>query len=124
VGSAVLSFSMKDASITPSANNNVTITRYHVAFTRADGRNVQGVDVPFAFDGAVTATIIANAQATIGFELVRIVAKEESPLVQLISNPNFINCIATVTFYGKDVVGNDVSVSGSISVEFGNFGDT
>ena len=34
-----------------------------------------------------------------------------------------INAIADVTFYGRDQVGNDISVTGSISIEFGNFGD-
>jgi len=28
-----------------------------------------------------------------------------------------------VTFYGTDRVGNDISVTGSIQVDFGNFGD-
>jgi hypothetical protein len=28
-----------------------------------------------------------------------------------------------VTFYGKDRVGNDVSVTGQIQINFGNFGD-
>jgi hypothetical protein len=54
---------------------------------------------------------------------VRHVAKEESPLVQLVANPNIINTIAEVTFYGRDQVGNDISATGSISIEFGNFGD-
>jgi len=28
-----------------------------------------------------------------------------------------------VTFYGHDQAGNDISATGSIGVEFGNFGD-
>ena len=36
----------------PSALNAVTITRYHVRYVRSDGRNTQGVDVPYEFDGA------------------------------------------------------------------------
>jgi hypothetical protein len=124
VGSAVISLAMKDSVITPSTNNSVTITRYHVAFTRADGRNQPGVDVPFGFDGAVTATIVGNAQTTLGFELVRHDAKMEAPLVQLVVNTNIITTIATVTFFGKDLVGNDISVTGTMTIEFGNFGDT
>ena len=34
-------------------------------YTRADGRNTPGVDVPYSFDGAVTATVSAGATATI-----------------------------------------------------------
>ena len=71
--------------IQPTTNNQVTITRYHVAYRRNDGRNVQGVDVPYAFDGAVTVTVPATGTASIGFVLVRLTAKAESPLVQLVS---------------------------------------
>src|SRR4051812_29979609 len=46
-GEVVLRTAMKDVTGTfePSTNNDVTITRYHVAYRRADGRNVQGTDV-------------------------------------------------------------------------------
>jgi hypothetical protein len=105
---------------TPSSNNQVTSTRYHVSYSRADGRNTPGVDVPFAFDGTVTATILGPQ--TFSFELVRATAKEEAPLVQLVNSPTVITTIASVTFYGTDLVGNEISVTGSITIEFGNFG--
>ena len=103
----------------------MTITRYHVSYRRADGRNVQGVDVPFAFDGATTVTVQGGGTASVGFELVRNIAKEESPLVQLGQpfNGTIITTFADVTFYGADQVGNDINVTGSIQVDFGNFGD-
>ena len=41
----------------PTTNNEVTISRYRVVYRRTDGRNVQGVDVPYAFDGGVTGTV-------------------------------------------------------------------
>ena len=107
-----------------STNNEVTITRYHVSYRRADGRNTQGVDVPYAFDGVATGTIGPGTSLTLGFQLVRNVAKKESPLVQLVTNPVIITMIADVTFYGRDRVGNDVSVTGSIQIDFGNFGDS
>ncbi len=109
----------------PSTNNEVTITRVHVVYRRADGsngRNVPGVDVPYAFDGATTGTVTATG-TTLFFELVRIAAKAESPLVQLKSNGIILTTIADVTFYGHDQVGNDISVTGSIQIDFGNFGD-
>jgi hypothetical protein len=110
--------------IPPSTNNQVTITRYHVSYQRADGRNTPGVDVPFAFDGTLTVTIPPQNGATFSIEMVRIAAKEESPLRQLISNPTVITAIADVTFYGTDLVGNAISATASITVEFGNFGDS
>src|SRR5262245_16374771 len=106
-----------------TSNNDVTINRYHVSFRRADGRNTQGVDVPYAFDGASTGTVPVGGTLTLGFELVRHVAKKEAPLVQLITNSTVITTIADVTFYGQDVVGNEISVTGSLQVDFGNFGD-
>jgi hypothetical protein len=122
-GQASVSLVMKDAAIAPTSNNQVTINRYHIEYVRADGRNTPGVDVPFPFDGAVTGTVSGNTAATFTFEIVRHVAKQESPLVQLIQNPQIISTIAHVTFYGRDAVGNEISVTGSIGIEFGNFGD-
>ena len=124
-GQVILSSALKDVTnpAGPTTNNDVTITRYHVAYRRADGRNTQGVDVPYAFDGAATGTVAVGGSLTLSFELVRHDAKMESPLVQLKGNPQILNVIADVTFYGRDLVGNDVSVTGSISIEFGNFGE-
>ncbi|MEP7304700.1 MAG: hypothetical protein ABJA98_04205 [Acidobacteriota bacterium] len=123
LGSVGFRLAPKDVSVAPTTNNQVTISRYHVGYRRADGRNTPGVDVPYGFDGAITGTVPPSGIATFGFELVRSVAKSEPPLLQLVSNFVLINAIADVTFYGRDQVGNDISVSGSISVEFGNFGD-
>ena len=119
MGSATFNVVAKDVGVAPTSNNEVTITRYHVSFRRADGRNIPGVDVPYAFDGAVTALV----PATVSFELVRHVAKMESPLVQLVNSRAIITTFADVTFYGKDRVGNDISVTGTIQVDFGNFSD-
>jgi hypothetical protein len=106
----------------PSALNAVTITRYRVVYRRTDGRNTPGVDVPFPFDSAVTVTVDADGAST-GFQLVRTAAKQEAPLRPLANNPDIISTIADVTFYGRDQAGNDVSVTGSIGIDFGNFGD-
>ena len=108
---------------TPSAINQVTITRYRVQFRRSDGRNAPGVDVPFGFDGAITLTVSGAGDASAGFDLVRHAAKQESPLRALASGPGFIATIADVTFYGHDQAGNTVSAAGSLSVTFGNFAD-
>lgn len=107
----------------PTTNSDVTITRYRVVYRRSDGRNTQGVDVPYAFDGAATGTVPAGGSLQLGFVLVRNTAKQEAPLVQMVSNPTILTTIADVTFYGRDQVGNDISVTGSIQIDFGNFGD-
>lgn len=108
----------------PSSNNEVTVNRYRVSYRRSDGRKAQGVDVPYAFDGAVTGTVRLNLPIELGFVLVRNVAKAEAPLAQLVANPVVLTTIADVTFYGRDRVGNDINVTGSIQVDFGNFADS
>ncbi len=127
-GAVTLRLVLKDigpagAPTSPSSNNAVTINRYRVSYRRADGRNGLGVDVPYGFDGAATGTVPQSGTLKLGFELVRHVAKLESPLVQLVSNPSVITTIADVTFYGQDLVGNEIQATGSIQVDFGNFAD-
>jgi hypothetical protein len=109
--------------LAPTSNSDVTISRYRVSYRRSDGRNTPGVDVPWGFDGAATGTVSFGGSLVLGFELVRHVAKMETPLAQLIENRSVITTIADVTFWGRDVVGNEISATGSIQVNFGNFGD-
>jgi hypothetical protein len=108
----------------PTSNNLVTINHYRVVFRRTDGRNVQGVDVPYAFEGAATFTV-SDVNTTAGFVLVRAQAKLEAPLIQLAGGGGslLISTIADVTFYGKDATGTEVAVTGSISVNFADWGD-
>jgi hypothetical protein len=128
IGRARITLAMKDPGgpdtpTTPTTNNFITISRYRVRYTRADGRNTPGVDVPYGFDGAVTATV-SGGEASIGFELVRHIAKEEAPLQALAFNSAvIISTITEVTFFGRDQTGREVSVTGTMLVNFGNFGD-
>ena len=105
----------------PTAANAITITRYRVQYIRSDGRNVQGVDVPYAFDGAFTVTVSDTASAA--FTLVRIQAKEEPPLAGLVVNRLAISAIAEITFYGHDQTGREAITVGRIGVNFANWGD-
>jgi hypothetical protein len=125
----ILKLALKDPGPTdtptvPSTTNYITLTRYHVDFVRADGRNTQGVDVPYSFDGGLTATVTADG-ATVSFTLVRVQAKEEAPLKQLAGGGGAvdISTIAQVTFYGADQAGHEVSATGNISVNFSDWGD-
>jgi hypothetical protein len=107
---------------TPSPNNFITIDRYRVEFVRADGRNVPGVDVPYAFDSAFTVTV-AESTTSAGFTLVRHQAKAEAPLAALARSALIISTIARVTFYGHDQTGREVIATGQIGVSFGDFAD-
>ena len=107
----------------PTLNNEVTLTHYRVAYRRSDGRNTPGVDVPHPFGGGLTGTVPASGVLELGFELVRHIAKMESPLIELVANVRILQATAEVTFFGRDQVGNEMSVTGYILVDFGNFGD-
>jgi hypothetical protein len=107
--------------VTPTQNNWITVTRYHVQYVRSDGHNVEGVDVPYSFDGGITGTV--SGDTTVGFMVVRNQAKQEAPLQALQINPIVISTIARVTFYGHDQTGREVSTTGNIDVSFANFGD-
>ena len=106
----------------PTSNNFITVDRYNVRYFRADGRNTPGVDVPYAFDGAFTATVGASA-VQVGFTIVRPQAKAEMPLAALARNLLVISTIAEVTFYGRDQTGREVIATGRIGIDFANFGD-
>ena len=122
VGTATLELVMKDPiGTSPSPVNAITITQYHVRYFRTDGRNVEGVDVPYAFSGAVTQTV--SGTAGVPFILVRHQAKLEAPLAALANNLQIISTIAEVTFFGHDQNGREVTVSGRIDVAFSNYGD-
>jgi hypothetical protein len=120
-GTASFQLNMKDTLDSPTANNAITLTQYHVEYVRTDGHNVQGVDVPYAFDGGINLTV--SSTGSTGFTLVRIQAKEEAPLKALRFGGGAlaISTIARVTFYGHDQTGREVSVTGNIGVDFADW---
>jgi hypothetical protein len=126
-GRVAMTAAMRDVTNpnTPTTNNAITVNRYHVSYRRSDGRNTQGVDIPFDFDGAVTFTVRPGEEARVPFSLVRAQAKLESPLMALRYGGNglLISTIADVTFFGHDQTGRETSVTGKISVNFADWAD-
>ena len=115
---------MKDPAITsPSPVNFITLRGYRVTFSRTDGRNVQGIDVPYAFDGALSTTITGTTNVTL--ILGRAQAKLEAPLRALAGGGGAvaISTFADVVFYGADQAGHDVTVTARISVNFADWSD-
>jgi hypothetical protein len=112
-GQAVLELAKKDVTSTtaPTTNNQVTITRIHIHYHPANG------PVPADFDQSVTATVPATGTATVAFELVQSSAKAALGL----DSGGQTSTAADVTFIGADQVGNAISVTGSIQIEFSNF---
>ena len=106
----------------PTTANYITVNQYRVRYIRTDGRSVEGVDVPFGFDGGMTVTV-GTGEVTTTFTLVRHLAKNEAPLRALTANGLVISTIAEVTFFGHDQTGREVSAVARYSIDFGNFRD-
>ena len=66
-----------------------------------------------------------GGSGSVSFEIVRHQMKLEPPLKNLVGmgGLGFISTIAEVTFYGHDQNGNEVTVTGRIDVQFGDFAD-
>ncbi len=124
-GSVTFRVDTKNAAVDATGLNAVTLTRYRVNFRRSDGRNTPGVDVPYGFDGGMSGTVDPGATSTFGFQLVRHQSKLEPPLRNMIGfgGQGFISTIAEITFFGRDQNGNEVTVTGNLDVQFGDFGD-
>jgi hypothetical protein len=126
-GRVTLSLALKDVTnpAGPTSNNLITLNRYRVEYRRTDGRNTPGVDVPYAFEGAMGMTVSEQPTSAV-FSLVRVQAKLEAPLITLAGYNGgalVISTIADVTFFGKDQTGRDVTVTGSMSINFADWAD-
>ena len=110
--------------VIPGPLNYITVTHYRVVYTRSDGHNTPGVDVPYPIEGGMTLTAIGGVTGGT-FVLVRAQAKLEAPLRALIGlgGQVTISTIAQVTFYGSDQAGNAISTTGYITVTFADWGD-
>ncbi len=113
----------KDQTSLTSTVQEVVFDRYRVTYTRADGRNVPGVDVPFPFDGVVNFRVPLETDTTATILIVRHQAKLESPLRELQNNGGaaVISVIARVDFFGRDLAGRQLQVTGFINITFGDF---
>jgi hypothetical protein len=125
--SAVVSFRgrlLDPASLTgPSHYNDITVTRYVVSYIRADGRSTEGVDVPYSFEGNLTAVVPIDSTQDASIVIVREVAKMEPPLISLHNwrDAGVINCTAKVDFYGQDQVGKTIKATGYLTIFFANY---
>jgi hypothetical protein len=106
---------------------DVMVDQIDVEFRRTDGRNVEGVDVPYRFTQPMNMLVTTLATVKIPFVLIRHVAKMEAPLLALREVPSrefVLQLVAVVTIHGKDLGGNRVApVTGYISVWCANFAD-
>jgi hypothetical protein len=108
-----------------SQYNDVMLTRYTVSYSRTDGKNAPGVDVPYAFEGSLSALVKVGSTTSIGFVVVREVAKLELPLVRLVDGgtEGVLTCTAKIDFYGHDLTNNTVKATGYLTIHFANYVD-
>lgn len=124
---------MMNPSIQPSMFNNVLLTRYRVTYKRPDNRNTPGIDVPFPFDEVMDSEVPANSTGSATITVVRAIAKDEAPLVQLKidtpSGPSFpgekiISTLTDLEFWGHDLAGRTVYCKGYLEVLFADWADS
>jgi hypothetical protein len=119
----------QNGSIVVSPVNDVILERYEVHWIRSDGRNVEGVDVPYSFSGAMATSVAVGGEADASIILVRHQAKLEPPLLNLIVNTTHagegaivLTCIARITVYGHTTNDKAVTATGDLTVSFADFG--
>jgi len=107
---------------------DIVIDQIDISYTRSDGLNIEGVDVPYSFSQQAHFQVECGelAPSALSFILIQHNAKIESPLVELVNlgQEHILKLEATITFHGKDVAGNRVEpATGHISVWCSNFAD-
>ena len=125
--SAIVTFSAESLDPEPllgtSIYYNISVTKYVVTYTRSDGKNQEGVDVPYSFDGALTSQVQIGSQTNVSFVVVRAVSKLEPPLKDLATGrgEGELKTTARIDFYGQDTLGNTVTATGYLTIFFANY---
>jgi hypothetical protein len=114
-----------DPKLGVSSFEDVQVTRYVVSYIRPDGKNIQGKDVPYSFEGNLSILVRIGQASTASFIVVREVAKQEPPLVNLqnADRGDVLNMTIRVDFYGHDMANKAVQATGYLPVFFANYGN-
>jgi hypothetical protein len=108
----------------PSSFADITVTSYAVTYFRADGRNVEGVDIPYGFGGQVSIRVPVGVSTPLGFIVVRESAKQEPPLVNILqagTRAEVLAMTARIDFYGHDGSNKKVKATGYLPIYFANY---
>ena len=106
---------------------SILVDQVDIVYSRADGLNTPGVDVPYGFSQKVNMLVGIGEKISLPFVLIQHNAKLESPLVELVNigQEKILKLEAEVTFHGKDLGGHRVeSAKGHVSVWCSNFADS
>jgi hypothetical protein len=127
----------------PNVNQftDIILERYELRYLRSDGRNVEGVDVPFHISGPLSSLVVpVSGSAEVAVVGVRHQAKLEPPLKNLegffsndsapldssatgiiMSGAGVITTIGEITIHGRTTSGQAVRAVGRISIVFADF---
>jgi hypothetical protein len=101
----------------PSTFDTIIFHNYHVSHQRSDG----GAN-PAAFTAGLSFILDPDSETEINIVIVRAFDKHRSPLEEL-RDDGEIFTTSIITFYGTDGNGNDIAVSGAITISYANFPD-
>jgi hypothetical protein len=108
--------------------HDFTVERYEVHFFRSDGRNTEGVDVPFSITGNISQEVTEENSVNLPLEVVRRQNKLEPPLRNLSSGGAIIvTMFAEITLHARTTTGQITNpITGRMQIDFANFvdGDT
>jgi len=123
---AILTLAVIQKNPTATLTNleDVVLSTYTVEYSRADGRGVEGIDIPFAVSGNVTALITVGGTSTIPIVVVRHEAKSEPPLRNMVGagGARLLTLTAKITVYGRTTSGKEVSAFGYLEITFADYG--
>jgi hypothetical protein len=106
--------------------NDILLERYEVVYKRSDGRNQEGVDVPYRISGGMATQVPAGGSGGAAIVVVRHQAKLEPPLLNL-SAPGggalVLTVVAEITIHGRTTSGRAVTTSGLLTINFADFID-
>jgi hypothetical protein len=114
--------------------NDITLERYELRYLRSDGRNVEGVDVPFTISSAMSSLqVISPGNASVSIVGVRHQAKLEPPLKNLegvflgdsgrfvFPGAGVLTTTGELTIHGRTTSGKAVVATGRIQIVFADF---
>lgn len=120
--------------LVPGQFNDVNLERYELRYLRSDGRNVEGVDVPYRISGPLSSVqVLTGDAATVSVVGVRHQAKLEPPLKNLegvflgdsgrfvIPGAGILSTTGEITILGRTTSGKVVRAVGRIQIVFADF---
>jgi hypothetical protein len=130
-----------NAGLNVTAVEHLYLERYEVRYFRTDGRNQEGIDVPFGITGPLanvrfhTVSAGDEVETSVPVTIVRHQAKMEPPLRNLRFTAGtdtgtsqdggavVVTTIAEITIHGRTVQGDALVAVGRVQVSFSNFAD-